>query len=56
MLPAPKTLIVRTIERDTLATITIIYEQLEFASYSRKRFNSPIFTDNVDLTFENWKI
>ena len=44
------------IERDTLATITIIHEQSGSASYSRKRPDPPVFTDGVDPTFESWKI
>src|SRR6201996_4111297 len=56
MLPAPETLVARTIERDTPATITTIHEQSGSASYSRKRPNPPVFTDSVDPTFESWKI
>ena len=53
MLPAPEDLVVRTIERDTLATVTIIPEPLGSAKYSKKRPNLPIFTDGVDPTFES---
>ena len=53
MLPTPEDLVARTIERDTPATITIIPEPLEFAKYSKKRPNLPIFTDGVDPTFES---
>jgi len=56
MLPAPETLVARTIERDTPATITTIHEQSGSASYSRKRPDPPVFTDGVDPTFESWKI
>ena len=53
MIPTPDDLVVRTIERDTPATITITPEPLGLARDSRKRPNPPIFTDGVDLTFES---
>ena len=56
MLSTPKDLVVRTIKRDTPATTTIIPEYLETEKYSKKRFNLPIFTNSVDLTFESQKI
>ena len=37
MLPTPKDLVVRTTERDTLATTTIIPEYPEFMKYLKKR-------------------
>ena len=55
MLPTPEDLVVRTIERDTLATITTP-EYLGSAKYLKKRPNPPIFSDGVDPTFKSWKI
>ena len=56
MLSTPEDLVVRIIERDTLATTTITLEYLGYAKYLKKRLNSSIFIDDVDLTFESWKI
>ena len=53
MLPTPEDIVVRTIERDTLATITTIPEYLGTVKYLKKRPNLPIFTDGVDLIFES---
>ena len=47
--------IASTIERDT-PVITTASEHLEHVKYSKKRPDPPIFTDDVDPTFESWKI
>ena len=50
MLSIPEDLVVRTIERETLATTTLI---LEYNKYSKKRLNSLVFTNDVNLIFES---
>ena len=53
MLPTPEDSVVRTIERETSATTT---PTLGHDKYSKKRPDPPVFIDDVDLTFESWKI
>ena len=50
MLPTPKDSVVRTIERETLATTTLT---LGHDKYSKKRPDSLVFIDGVDLIFES---
>ena len=50
MLPTPKDLVIRTTERDTLATITTTPEYLGPAKYSKKRPDTLVFIDGADLT------
>ena len=53
MIPAPENPVVRTIERDTPATTTSTPEHSGSAKYSKKRPDPPIFSDDVDPTFES---
>ena len=50
MLLTPKDLVVRTIERETPATTTLT---LGHDKYSKKRPDSLVFTDDVDLIFKS---
>ena len=52
-LTAPENPVTNTIERDTPVTTTTISGHSGPTKYSKKRPDPPIFTDNVDPTFES---